>query len=121
MAESIRGRGGAMSPEQQRIAIAEACGWTQVTRGNKPEEILEHKNPPYRCRVESKIPDYINDLNAIHEAEKRLTRNQRHDYIDALECIAGDLAVDEWDTITATATQRAEAFLKTLNKWEVDP
>lgn len=61
-----------MSPEAQRIAIAEACGWVQVTRDNKPEEIWEHKSSPYMCRVESKLPDYLNYLNAMNEAEKVL-------------------------------------------------
>lgn len=104
-----------MTPERQMIVIGEACGW-QIHP--KDKWVVIPPNSPNSVQPLSTIPDYLNDLNAMHEAEKVLTRNQRHDYMDALEIIAGDLAIDEWDVITSTAAQRAEAFIKTLNKWE---
>ena len=105
-----------MNPEQQRIAIAEACGWKQVTRENKPEEIWEHqKNPLKICRGESKLPDYLNDLNAMREAENVLTNEQWWLFVEFLtEIRGGGVAL----CISATAAQRAEAFLKTLNIWK---
>ncbi len=59
--------------------------------------------------------DYVNDLNAMHEAEKTLdTVMKRLDYLDYLFSLTGD----EVQMCNATARQRAEAFLRTLGKWE---
>lgn len=57
--------------------------------------------------------DYCNDLNAMHEAEAVLTERQFLSYAFALNDIDGSL----WG-IRATARQRAEAFLRTMGKWE---
>jgi hypothetical protein len=104
-----------MKPEQQRIAIAEACGWTQiepctccdgVSRGYQPTPGAHKKH----------IPDYLNDLNAMHEAEATLRFGRRKHYIDLL----GETYHDIWGFCTATAAQRAEAFLRTIGKWEDD-
>jgi hypothetical protein len=62
-----------MSPEKQRIAIAMACGWTDIRRqrlyagdqdlwGTKLKSGEKHRN---------RLPDYRNDLNdrnAMHDA-----------------------------------------------------
>lgn len=95
-----------MTPEQQRIAIAEACGWKwyrQPASGpwaRKPMRSLYHPdlikhwdatfaeadmtesqcNPAFIWR-EGNIPDYPSDLNAMHEAEKTLSEGQRDDYV----------------------------------------
>jgi hypothetical protein len=64
--------------------------------------------------AEWQLPDYLNDLNAMHEAEKVLMPNQLTEYGSALMfCERREFA-----GIRATAAQRAEAFLKTINKWE---
>lgn len=68
--------------------------------------------------VAENLPDYLNDLNAMYGAEKILSREQRWAYLDALQEIAGKLSTDEWDAITASAIQRAEAFLKSLSLWK---
>lgn len=59
------------------------------------------------------LPDYLTDLNAMHEAEKVLTRIQYMVYSNYLD---NEFAYSQ--TIYAkscTAAQRAEAFLRTLN------
>lgn len=59
-----------MSDNEIRIAIAEACGWKKVfigggvVRGYSPTRNNEHDY--------DLAPDYIHDLNAMHEAEKVL-------------------------------------------------
>lgn len=58
--------------------------------------------------------NYCADLNAMHEAEKVL--NQDNLYIMALH-IEGLCGRGEF-YFRATARQRAEAFLRTLGKWE---
>jgi len=99
-----------MSPEAQRIAIAETCGFTHV-RCIPPDHCIGHH--PSRP---SAVPDYLNDLNAMHEAEKTLPPAQFWEYADFLRQFHNGLGVDGY--ITATAAQRAEAFLRTICKWE---
>jgi hypothetical protein len=60
------------------------------------------------------IPDYLNDLNAMHEAEKALTSEQLEVYCNILHKPNHGVY---W-AIHATASQRAEAFLRTIGKWE---
>lgn len=99
-----------MTPEAQRIAIAEACGWKKGTTGF-------WKDPDKSGYYPS--PDYLNDLNAMHEAEKVLgdfgtpvwRRYQNH-------IAKGDVAVPCGVIAHATAAQRAEAFLRTFNLWK---
>ena len=102
-----------MTPEQQRIAIAEACG--------------EDNDSIYR----DLIPDYLNDLNAMHAVEE----NAIHNLMDADEWMEygmllkqshphglflnGEIDYHDLATVChATAAQRAEAFLRTIGKWE---
>jgi hypothetical protein len=104
-----------MNPEQQRIAIAEACGkWYS----GWPHEYM---NQADRLRH---IPNYINDLNAMHEAEKVLTKANWGGYAAELYRITdahnhGISPNHHWLAVAfSTATQRAEAFLRTIGKWE---
>lgn len=69
------------------------------------------------------IPNYLSDLNAMHEAEGALYPNTPNKYIDTLKEVCG--AVDPengklsvWMIARATAAQRAEAFLRTIGKWK---
>ena len=56
--------------------------------------------------------DFCNDLNAIHEAEKMLNSEQWVAYGKELSRLG------VFPMVHATAHQRAEAFLRTLEKWE---
>ena len=89
-----------MNPEQQRIAIAEACGWKTGYRDP------EAWHP---------LPDYLNDLNAMHEAEKTLTDKAHEEFRLNLYDVIGD---DSRLIVSSTAAQRAEAFLRTIGKWK---
>ena len=108
-----------MTNEQINIAIAEALGkavewhdeapywlgmWSSV--GQRNESFAEF-NPAY-------------DLNAMHEAEKMLTADQFEQYRWVLWDMCKQLTVKEWYRahLSANARQRAEAFLRTLGKWE---
>lgn len=68
--------------------------------------------------------NYTADLNAMHEAEQHLWRKDyymRHDYVDQLGKLLNPYnwqRMEASDMLDATARQRAEAFLKTLGKWE---
>jgi len=67
---------------------------------------------PYSSETK-RMYDFCSDLNAMHEAEMKLTKEQSDDYVARLFDSCYELAF-------ATASQRAEAFLRTLGKWEGD-
>jgi len=105
-----------LTNEQKRIKIAEACGWTQHSDGYWSNLTLT----PRGSVSASALPDYLNDLNAMHEAEKMLTEEQKHKYLDYLSTFTEGRRDEDyvwWDTVFATASQRAEAFGRTLNLW----
>ena len=144
-----------MKPEEQRIDIAKACGWKQLFKGEhdryvrfsppptrKPEykygsyiHGLGHTNILKKEYLVDELPDYLNDLNAMNEAEKTIVQRDRSIYWNALMKSVGpdgevDLVDDYGEQSTspptngfsivhATAKQRAEAFLKTLNLWNI--
>ena len=58
------------------------------------------------------IPDYLNDLNAMHEAENQMGLADLKSYCEML-C---DWMEADWGR--ASASTRAEAFLRTIGKWE---
>jgi len=106
-----------MNKEKQRIAIAEACGWTRCRDvGEDPMG-----SPPDHYGIFDVVPDYLNDLNAMHEAEKTLKSKSISptSYASKLQHVCGgDRNVFDESTVFASAAQRAEAFLKTIGKWE---
>jgi hypothetical protein len=116
-----------MTEEQQRIAIAEACGWQFIPeyyhgKDDPPEFTTVTPDGRHLCGY---YPDYLNDLNAMHEAEKLLTEDQISNYGSFLKGKDNEtvsLYAPEHREIAkvamATAAQRAEAFLKTIGKWE---
>ena len=94
-----------LTPEQKRIAIAEACGWKRLaTPGAWISPSGRFHYPP-----EPTIPDYLNDLNAMHEAEKTLDYNQMNSYQN-YELSRFVKNEGSW-LCRATAAQRADAFL----------
>jgi len=109
-----------MSDNQIRIAIAEACGW-------RPEDAKSgfrgSRDSDGRLWACESIPDYCNDLNAMHEAERTMLFSQRKKFVRELQKVIGRQFAPEamvWPDacIHATARQRAEAFLRTIGKWE---
>lgn len=106
-----------MSPELQRIRIAEACGWET----NKRKWLA--KPPSNSWQYLDTIPDYLNDLNAMHDAEKLLSSLPPINICgvcmtDPREVYEAYLCGINSNAIHATAAQRAEAFLRALNLWE---
>ena len=117
-----------MKPEQQRIAIAEACGY-------KPGCKCRLKQPRWRtpddsgCCSIDELPNYLNDLNAMHEAEATLVDAALNkNFVDNLivvilgenEAQSDGSYYEAWLMLQATAAQHAEAFLRTTGKWIED-
>jgi len=87
-----------MTPEEQRISIAEDCGWriesdganTFVYPPNEKTGTGYRMNNIRHPKIIRLLPDYPADLNAMHEAEKMLTAQQISKYADILEEMDGD-------------------------------
>jgi hypothetical protein len=119
-----------MKSEEQNIAIAKAYGWKpdddgaglntweasyvgNKLYGKQPQYNKENKIVSYIIgRI---VPDYINDLNAMHEAEKILFPKFEIEWHNQLQNVCGG----SWRImLNSSAAQRAEAFLRTIGKWE---
>ncbi len=106
-----------MKPEQQRIAIAEACGWTVIndTLCNiKPDRYGDPEVEPI-----APLPDYLNDLNAMQEAVMSLSNTKFNRWAQELSILLTGTKhkAPTREFLCATAAQRAEAFLRTLLLW----
>jgi hypothetical protein len=93
-----------MTDKQINSAIAEACGWRKedgvyMWTANG----IDWTSPDLR--------DYCNDLNAMHEAQAKLNEHEFVDYIWNIMHVCHE-------PMQSTSRQRAEAFLRTLGKWE---
>jgi hypothetical protein len=115
-----------MTPEKQRIAIAEACGWKKV---GSPEQVAATSgftmpekwviDPNGALQFPHNTPDYLNDLNAMHEAELAMLGKDwdEEPWARYKDCLYQVIELHR-HVLNATAAQRAEAFLRTLGKWE---
>lgn len=104
-----------MTPEKQRIAIAEACGWKKAEPPNTP---VWWKNGEWVSIIYD-LPDYLSDLNAMHEAEKVLKVEQHFTFQVELARVINTITYPlNFALLHSTASQRAEAFLRTLNLWK---
>jgi hypothetical protein len=128
-----------MTPEEQRVAIAEACGWehclatqqSPVEKGGfklpnyfgKPCEAWTHPKMP---GVYAKPPDYLSDLNAAHFGDQLDKREQDIFAVHLAKIVCNEenriergVKIDCTTAILfATAAQRCEAFLKVRGLWK---
>jgi len=133
-----------MTPQQQRIVIAEACGWSFIREGQSIErnyhigcvtwvaistdgrkyeyrkgyEEIEYLTKEDACN--DRTPDYLNDLNAMHEAEKVLIDKGVNAWWAYVAFINrhNPTPFKSETAVNATASQRAKAFLQTLELWQ---
>lgn len=119
-----------MSPEEQRIKIAEVCGWrfvvnpvTQIggywENGQQGYEgYLRGDWGSRECAVG--LPDYLNDLNAIHTAIVDKIGNH-YELWSKFERELNDIMPHGkvWLPIwCADVNQLSQAFLRTLGLWK---
>ena len=108
-----------MTPKAQRIVIAEECGWKEI----RSLDWIPLGIPPTRRNGFEYIPDYPGCLNAMHEAIESLSYQDQVEWVYKLGEVLGFRNRNDWTEISmiqATAAQRAEAFLRTIGKWEGD-
>jgi hypothetical protein len=87
-----------MTPEQQRIAIAEFCGWKD-------------------CHS-AMIPNYFSDKNAMQQAKEKLDIHERELFRRFLRFVVTEDQNNRDNAPEfATAGQEAKAILLALGKW----
>ena len=110
-----------LTPEEQRIKVAELCGWVydgrRTVATGRPEEQVWCIPTTEKWARTFELPDYLNDLNAMHKAEKLLKTEAQLD--SWYGCLKHLVRVDGNHTsstqaMQATAAQRAEAFVLTM-------
>ncbi len=105
-----------MTPEEQNIAIAQSVGWKMKMSETFGELWLKPgaQEEGDTIYTRDEIPNYYGDLNACHEMEKVLDKDQRYHYVTRL--------VESNKTgggyIFVTAPQRCESFLKVKGLWK---
>jgi hypothetical protein len=114
-----------MDQIKQRTAIAEYLGYIDVREYvvDMDNDYLSLMGRKYKKGPLIRIPDYLNDLNAMHEVETHLLNKEGDDWgiycdnlMDIIVSAAGYSAAELY--CHASAATRAEAFLKTIGKWE---
>ena len=120
-----------MNKEKQLIAIAEACGLPKPYSrwsGADGDTLCHSVTVEDGLKRAKTFPDYLNDLNAMHEAWFNVIFPKPSlclEYYQNL-CMVVETKKDGahifgvclYDKVTnATAAQRAEAFLRTIGKW----
>ena len=112
-----------MTTQEINKRIAIACGWLDIkeqdddcgTTGLWGVPARHAKAVGLGSAFEYPIPNYHGDLNAMHGAEKWVENQQWWKFVDHLiDICGGGTALG----ISATAAQRAEAFLRTIGQWE---
>jgi hypothetical protein len=94
-----------MTNEQINRAIAEACGWSME------DGVWVWTADGIDCTY-YELWDWANDLNAMHEAEKTIYKHNNLWTAYYYAVGAGPFSLH------VTARKKAEAFLRTLGKWE---
>jgi hypothetical protein len=122
------GGGGVMTQEQQRIAIAEWMGWIYHGESSRKKEAdtfyWKHNEKEVMYQ---KLPNYPEDLNAMHEAEEKLDRSQFMRYYSKLlgviigvdksspeESYLNSPLTSSQMAVIAPPAQRSEAICRTL-------
>lgn len=112
-----------MTPEAQRIAIAQHLGWHGIENSG-PLNFPWSGYPPTNAIIGQKqqLPDWGSDLNLMHEAEKHLgSINNLSKYTDYLDrvCVPTHIyPLTHWQgVVMATSEQRLEAYIRAIGKW----
>jgi len=118
-----------MTPERQRFVIATVCEHTDLgirLIGDPMSICFNDLCSGIVGHGGYTVPDYLNSLDAMHLAEKKLNRGQRakfRQYLGDMFPRDEDGDTTGWEgrfgrAIHSTPAQRGEAFLKALDLWE---
>lgn len=116
-----------MDKKKQRIKIAETCGWKKIKEPESAKNSWGCGSEFPEYWFDYQLPDYLNDLNAMNEAERFLENNHLSKafvYVAELKRKINKDAksrysfVGDFRLINAKPAQKSEAFLKALELWE---
>jgi hypothetical protein len=118
-----------MTEKQMNIAIAESLGFEDIHFS--PKKYYERRTTiDFHCLVGTLphpdhnhpeegltyVPDYCNDLNAMHEVEIAIAPELDEEWLGWMVSVTTvDIGIHH---IRATARQRAEAYLRTIGRFE---
>lgn len=105
-----------LTPEEKRVKIAAGCGIKILPRSKWLYKSIKRGQEP-TSEDHRIIPDYLNSLDCMNEAERTIPPASRARYQNHLSIIVGNAMLAEYSPfflITATAAQRADAFLLTI-------
>lgn len=119
---------GRMTNEEMDRAIAEYLGYRVVSSleyGLFWLETPEGKQSGYKQGISENhawavcCPKYSTDLNAMHQVEKAfMSSGNANEYLKTLDNLVNSgIFCSEYNTVTASAFWRAQAFLRTIGKY----
>jgi hypothetical protein len=108
-----------MTQEEKRIKLAEVAGFTDIMLPmGFHQQMSDEKSKQCGGKWRFEIPNYFNDLNAVHELEEKLDDSQKMLYVAKLSQILSPSKFPQsFRILHATAEQRCEALGLTLNLW----
>lgn len=111
-----------MNEQDQRIAIAEACGWEFHPECGPLDFPWVYRPTKARAATET-LPNYLHDRNAMQSALLTLNPEQQRQFMEELATLveADGYQIDAdhaWRTVTAKLEHYSKAFLKTIGKWK---
>lgn len=109
-----------LSRDEQRIKTAELAGCLCVIEEISGGGLVPVWITPDGSRVIGKPPDYLSDLNLMHDALLLITHNgDRHQYLAKLKLVIDSRSMSDvagsYRMHNATAAERAEAFVLTMD------
>lgn len=99
---------------KDKTAILDAMGWKEIKVEVKPNGRRHIVGIPPNESKPIEAPNPLKDLNAIRCAELKLNEAQEKTWRGWMETICGT----QGGMLHASVEQRAEAFLRTIGKWE---
>jgi hypothetical protein len=124
-----------LKDKEKRLLIAKLCGWIRPIISDGPnkgelsedyiigpngETVLLRYLDGNNSASNHKLPDYLNDLNAINNALLYVNEKDKHFVEKFLPCLALIISdrkepdyknIGKWEFITASAKQRSEALI----------
>lgn len=124
-----------MTPQEINIAIAEFEGHTNIREVNTVNDdgaypVLVSDQTTGTIRTPTShydshnIPNYYEDLNAIHRACSKLNQKLKLDFMEHLswildsEIVHNSISSTIFTFVQSPASRRCEALLKTIGKWK---
>ena len=105
-----------LTDEELRVKVAELCGWKRTEDMSDPGCPIVFWERGKVAPGVGQLPFYSQDLNAMHEAEGRMKREEQRVYTKLLHPKYVENLSADWCLLHATARSRAEAFVAAMGE-----